>query len=174
MLSSSIALASHLQDYAKVISPEVASRLEKLLGEIESKKGLYIEEVILPNRDGQSLESIESTYIKRLEQTNSTVDKRVLLLIVLDENFAKLYTSENLSKTFNAKSSNDIIANVTMRLSEKHYDEMARVGIAGIYHYFEASQPKQKSNTILNIIFFLLAIGAAIAIAIYAPGRKNN
>lgn len=172
-LSPTIAMAAHFQDYAQIVSPEIASRLEKLLAEIEEKKDLYIEEIILPSREGKPLDAVEITYTQRLEQNTSPVDKRVLLLIILDDHFVKLYTSGNLSSIFTENVSNDIIGNVTMRMTEKRYDEMARIGVAGIYHYYEASQPKDQTTVKKNLIFFLVAIGAALALAYFIPKKKT-
>jgi uncharacterized membrane protein YgcG len=168
-----MAMATHLQDYAQVVSPEIAGRIEKLLAEIAEKKGLYIEEIILPSREGKSLNSVETMYTQRLEQDDTAIKKRVLLLIILDDHFAKLYSTENLSSVFSERISNDIVENVKHRLSEKRFDEMARIGVAGIYHYFEASQPKEKTNIKKNLIFFLVAIAAAIGLAYFIP-KKNT
>lgn len=168
-----IAITPHLQDYAQVVSPEIANRIEKLLAEIAEKKGLYIEEVILPSREGKSLNSVETMYIQRLEHDETSINKRVLLLIILDDHFVKLYATENLSSIFNEKTSSDVIENVKQRMSEKRFDEMARVGVAGIYHYYEASQPKKPTNIKRNLIFFLVAIAAAIGLAYFMP-KKNT
>lgn len=168
-----MAMATHLQDYAQVVSPEIAGRIEKLLAEIAEKKGLYIEEVILSSREGKSLNSVEKMYTQRLEQDETAIKKRVLLLIILDDHFAKLYATENLASVFTERISNDVVENVKQQMSEKRFDEMARIGVAGIYHYFEASQPKEKSNIKKNLIFFLVAIAAAIGLAYFIP-KKNT
>lgn len=168
------AFGAHFQDYAQAVSPEVSDRLEKLLIDIESKKKLYIEEVILPDTGGKSIESIENTFTQRLQQNTTSVEKRVLLLIILKDRFAKLYTTANLAKIYNDKVVADILANVNERMKERRYDEMARIGVAGIYHYYQEASPSQsKKKMLTNLIFFGVAIVAALGVATLLSWRKS-
>lgn len=171
--TTGICQTAHIEDYAQVLSPEITTRLEKLLDEIEAKKGLYIEEIILFEKGGKSLESIEKTFVERLEQNPTQTDKRVLLLIVMEDKFVKLYASGNLQNIYNQKNSNDIIANVKLRMAERRYDEMARIGVAGIYHYYQESLPKEKKNYLYNILFFTIAIIAVLVIGKFLPKKPT-
>ena len=168
----SLGLCAHLHDPANVLSPQISNRLEKLLTDIESHKGLSINEVILPNAEGKSLDELSRTYIQHFEQSTPAVKNYVLLLIILEGSSAKLYPSKNVAHAFNEKVTNDILENVIINLNEKRYDEMARVGVAGIYHYYEKSQPRLQSHFSKHAIFYLIAIIALFGVSIVIIRRK--
>ena len=171
-LLPSLGFCAHLQDPANVVSPQIANRLEKLLTDIDTHKGLSINEVILPTTEGKSLDELSQTYIQHIEQSTPSVNNYVLLLIILEDRSAKLYPSKNIEHAFNDKVSNDILENVIINLNEKRYDEMARIGVAGIYHYYEKSQPRLQSHFSKNAIFYLITIIALIGMSIVIIRRK--
>jgi uncharacterized membrane protein YgcG len=162
--SITYAATLHLQDNAKVVSADMAGKLEKELGIIESTDGLHLEVVILPNFYDRQPEAVVNAFTQQLAKNAPDVPKRALLLIVTSNGVVELRTTDNINSAFDAKNVKDISDNIKIKLNEKNYDEMARIGIAGVYHYYEKQFPnkqkaaKSNSKQIFNIALFIIIL----------------
>ncbi|MBS0286807.1 MAG: TPM domain-containing protein [Proteobacteria bacterium] len=136
----------HLQDNAHVVSKDMADKLENELGAIESRDGLHIEVVVLPNFYERQPDAVLNAYIQQLAKNAPNVDKRVLMLIVLSSKVAVIRPTSNIAQAYNEANAKEIIDNVTKNLNEQKYDEMARIGVAGLYHYYQKEFPPQKAQ----------------------------
>ncbi len=177
-VSATVYAAPLLQDNAQVVSETMAKNLEKELVDIEARDGLHFEVVILPNFYQRQPEAVLNTYIDQLAKNAPSIDKRVLLFIVLENNLAVIRPSSNIVEAFNTQSANEIIENVKKNMAEKNYDEMARVGVAGVYHYYQAKFPSQKPamdtwKKYTNIAIILVTLIAVIFI-ISAQRKKKQ
>ncbi len=141
------AATTFLQDNAHVVSAEMASKLEKELEAIESRDGLHFEVVILPNFYNRDPQAVVDAYTQELAKNSANIDKRVLLLMVLDNKLAIIRPSSNIAAAYNEATVKEIIDNIKKNMDEKKYDEMTRIGIAGIYHYYEKQFPSAKQET---------------------------
>ncbi|MFI4938256.1 MAG: TPM domain-containing protein [Candidatus Berkiellales bacterium] len=148
---------THLQDIAGVISSDMSMKLETLAAGIEKKNKLYIEEVILADFAGKSPDLVINSYIDKLKLTSPTIPNKALLIIVVGEDYAHLFVSPSLNSIYTDKVKQDIVENVKLQIRQNNYDEMARVGIAGVYHFYE-TKPKGAKHPIMNIILIVVAL----------------
>ncbi len=160
----------YFQDNAKVVSADMAAKLESELREIESKDGYHLEVVIIPNFYQRQPDAVITAFTAQLAKNAPSVDKRALLLIVLENNLAIIRPTPNIAAAYTADHSKDIIDNIKIQLSKKNYDEMARIGVAGMYHYYQTkfaieNKPASPTKTLLNIgLFIIVLIGVVFMI----------
>ncbi|MBI2791843.1 MAG: TPM domain-containing protein [Gammaproteobacteria bacterium] len=181
LFSSSSYGASFLQDNAKVVSPEMAEKLEKELGAIESRDGFHLEVVILPNFYGRQPEAVVNAFNEQLAKNAPNVDKRALLLIVTENGVVELRTTNNINSAFDAKSFKDISDNIKIKLHEKNYDEMARIGIAGVYYYYQKVFPNKPTKAagsnnkqLFNIALFVILLIVVVFLVRAIPKKPLN
>lgn len=178
-VSATVYAGDYLQDNAKVVSEEMATNLDKELVNIESRDGLHFEVVILPNFYDRQPEAVLNAYIEQLAKNSPNTDKKVLLLIVLENQIAVIRPSSAIASAYNEQVANEIIDNVKKSMKEKNYDEMARVGIAGVYHYYQkqfpsasAQKPATDSWKKMANIGIILAVLVGVILLINSQRKK--
>lgn len=174
--ASLFAATPHIQDYAKVLTPEMTQKLEALLVEMESKKGVHVEQIIMADFANRPPAAVANALFKQLAVNAPTVDKRVLLLIVLSNNSISILTTNSLKDVLDINAIGDIQKNTMSKLSLKQYDEAARTSIAGVYYFYDKKYPastgdKKSKNPMLNIFLFAIAIIVVIGIAKLSPKK---
>lgn len=179
--SSSYGASLHLQDNAKVVSPEMTDKLEKELSAMEARDGFHLEVVILPNFYGRQPEAVINAFNEQLAKNAPDVAKRALLLIVTENGVVELRTTSNIQAAFNAKSFKDISDNVKIKLNEKNYDEMARVGMAGVYYYYQKAFPNKpakgadsNNKQLFNIALFVILLIVVVFLVRAIPKKPLN
>lgn len=155
--------SAHFQDNAKVVSADMAAKLESELREIESKDGYHLEVVIIPNYNQRQPDAVITALTAQLAKNAPSADKRALLLIVLENNLAIIRPTPNIAAAYNTENSKDIIDNIKIQMNKKNYDEMARIGLAGMYHYYQTkfaieTKPASNTKTLLNVGLFIIAL----------------
>lgn len=174
-VSATVYAGTYLQDNAHVVSEDMAGKLENILTDIQTKDGLHFEVVILPNFYDRQPEAVLNAYIEQLAKNAPNVDKRALLFIVLDNNIAVIRPTSNIASAFDEKSTNEILDNVKKSMSEKNYDEMARIGIAGVYHYYQKQFPTQKpQETSFKKLTNLGIIVAVLILVIFLVSSRKK
>ena len=157
----------YLQDNAHVVSSDMASKLETELGAMESRDGLHFEVVILPNFYNRDPQAVVDVYTQQLAKNSPSTDKRILLLIALDNKLAIIRPSSRVALAFDEAIAKEIADNVKKNIDAKNYDEMARIGIAGVYHYYEKQFPspkKEATNPLKKFLNFGIIIAVLIAV----------
>lgn len=160
----------HIQDYANILSPKIKKELDVFLNEVESKKKLLIEEIILPL---DQVQPSQQELLRLLDKTSSEANQKVLLVINSETSTVHIITTPNLNSIYNDAVKKDITENVLFNLKAKKYDEMARVGVAGIYHYYEKPSASSK-KTIMNVIFLLLGLVAVVILLRLRPSKTKG
>ncbi|HRE33005.1 MAG TPA: TPM domain-containing protein, partial [Candidatus Berkiella sp.] len=135
--------ANYVHDEANVVSTAMKEKLEKLLAELDEKRNLRIEEVILPSLNNQDPSKIVGELAQKLDAHETKAEYRALILYVTDSGYIQIYPNQKLATILEEKSLANIVQTATKQLQEKNYDEMARVGVAGIFHYFQKNPETQ-------------------------------
>lgn len=155
----------YIQDIAKVLSPQMSSRLEQAQKEIENKHKLHIELVILPNLYGKPKEAVVKAFFQQLESNASEIDKRALLMIIVNGNDAELVVTPNLATIYTPVVSKKITDRIISKLQAKNYDEAAKTGLTKFFDYYtnqttdSSANKRMKSHlTIILNIFVVIAI----------------
>ncbi len=162
--------SAHFQDNAKVVSADMASKLEIELGEIESKDGYHLEVVIIPNFYQRQPDAVITAFTQQLAKNAPSANKRALLLIVLENNLALIRPTTNIAAAYNTENSKDIIDNIKLQINQKNYDEMARIGVAGMFHYYQTkfgteTKSASSTKTLINVaLFIIILIGVVFMI----------
>ncbi len=178
-VSDTLFAAPLLQDHANVVSKDMAEKLEKELANIEAKDGLHFEVVILPNFYQRQPEAVLNAYIEQLAKNAPSTDKSVLLFIVLDNKIAVIRPSASIAAAYDAQVATEVTDNVKKNIDEKNYDEMARIGIAGIYHYFQkqfpsAQEPSSAWKRFMNLGIILVVLVMVIFLITAMQKKKKN
>jgi|GEM_PF-5023948 len=162
---------NYINDQANVVSPAMKGKLDKLLSELETKKNLLIEEHIVPTLGNDDPLKIINELSDKLDARNSKAENRALILYVLDNGFVHIYPNKPLATIISKENIASIVQNATKKLQDKNYDEMARIGIAGIYHYYQNSATDKTSDksstgkkTLLNMLLVLVLLVVVIGI----------
>lgn len=170
---------NYIHDNANVLSSAMKDKLEKLLTELDEKKNLRIEEVILPSFENKDPEAVVRELAQNLDSHTSNAEYRALILFVLDNGTVQIYPNEKLATLINDKAKTNIIQNAKLKLSAKNYDEMARIGIAGIFHYYQkgAAQAGDKSTNdqtkkYVNILIMIIGLVAVVGLILFS--RKKS
>ncbi len=166
------ALTLYIDDNANVISKDTDMKLSQLLADTEKEENFHVQAIVLPTFYGKAQDKVISAYYQNMI-VNSKVDRAALLIIVLDKEFVQIVTTPNIVRVFNVTVVKDIVANVKKQMLEKNYDEMLRVGVAGILHYYKEKAAKSTHNSSLNI---LRNMGGLLVIAVlifYAMHRRQ-
>lgn len=165
---------SYIKDEAGVLGDTIKQRLNKLLSSLEEQKNIRIEEVILPTMGTKDPLQVVGDLARQLDANPTNAENRVLIIYVLDNGFIQIYPNTKLSAILTKENIDGIIKNASKPMQDKNYDEMARMGVAGVYHYYQKQQPQgsadktataQKSKQpLLNILFVLVLLGVVVAI----------
>lgn len=176
LISSALfANVPHIQDDPKILSSEMTTKLEDLLTDIETKKQLRIEVVILNSFNDLSEEAVANAFYEQMDKNSPDINQKVLLLLATDRNYANIFPSVNLSSIYTPEITKDIVANVSKKLTEKNYDDAARVGIAGIYHYFDKNTEKPSAlRNFGTILFNLIFVGVVIYILFLVIRKRKT
>lgn len=169
--------ANYVHDEANVVSAAMKDKLEKLLAELDEKKNLRIEEVILPSLNNQDPSKVVGELAQKLDAHETKAEYRALILYVTDSGYIQIYPNQKLSAILGEQSIANIVQTATKQLQEKNYDEMARVGIAGIFHYFQKNPQTQdknaaqgRSKTMINLLLVIVAL--VVVVGLIKFGRK--
>lgn len=168
----------YLQDNAKVVSQEMTGKLEKVMGEIEAKNGLHLEMVILPNFYNREPNAVINAFAQQLNKNATESSKKALILIVINPTEVAIKSTANIAEAFEGNASKDIIENVKTQINAKNYDEMARVGIAGMFHYYQKKFPtiQEKPKSLLKNYFNagLMIILAIVIVFVFRMMQKKK
>ncbi|MGE3319793.1 MAG: YgcG family protein [Candidatus Berkiella sp.] len=173
MVYSTAALAeySYIKDEANVLSDTIKQRLNKLLSSLEEQKNIRIEEVILPTIGSKDPLQVVGDLARQLDANPTNAENRVLIVYVLDSGFIQIYPNAKLATILNQENIDNVIKNASTPMKEKNYDEMARIGVAGVYHHYQKHQPvdkaaseKKTKKTMFNILIALGLLGVVVAL----------
>ncbi len=154
-----------------VVSASMKVKLDKLLTELDQKKNLLIEEHILPTLGNDDPLKVVGELAQKLDSRGSTAENRALVLYVLDNNFVQIYPNQKLASIIDSAALASVAENAKQQLQQRNYDEMARVSIAGIYHFYQKSgtlQPTESSESnkkaIYNMLFALIVLVVVVGL----------
>ncbi len=169
------AQTNYIYDNANVLSSAMKDKLEKLLTELDEKKNLRIEEVILPSFENKDPEAVVRELAQSLDSHGSKAEYRALVLFVLDNNDIQIYPNDKLAAIIHDKAKENIIKNAKLKLVAKNYDEMARIGVAGIFHYYQKGAAQAGENAsdkqtkkYVNLLMILIGLGAVVGIVMFS------
>ncbi|MCS5712350.1 TPM domain-containing protein [Candidatus Berkiella aquae] len=170
--------ANYVHDEANVVSAPMKEKLEKLLTELDEKRNLRIEEVILPSLNNQDPSKVVGELAQKIDAHETKAEYRALILYVTDSGYIQIYPNQKLSAILDEKSLANIVQTATKQLQEKNYDEMARVGVAGVFHYFQKNPETQvkndaegRSKTMINLLLIIVAL--VVVVGLIKFGRKQ-
>lgn len=170
---ASVALADeqYIFDQPNVVSAPMKDKLEKLLTELDTKKNLLIEEHIIKTIDKNDPHKIIGELAHKLDARGSKAENRALVLYVLDDNFVEIYPNEKLAAIIKTENIASITQNAKNKLQEKNYDEMTRIAIAGIYHYYQKNPTEQSikkddsgKSTLFNMLIAVILLVVVVGI----------
>lgn len=157
--------SNYIHDEANVISASMKEKLNQLLGDLEKGKNIRIEEVILPTVGTQDPSTVASEIVQKFDSKASPAENQAVIIFIIDNGFIQIYPNQKLAAALDEKTIASIIKNASKSMQDKKYDEMARVGVAGVYHYFQksnagngASKESSSKKPLLNIAFALLVL----------------
>lgn len=169
------AQTNYVYDNANVLSASMKDKLEKLLTELDEKKNLRIEEVILPSFENKDPDTVIRELAQSLDSHGSKAEYRALVLFVLDNGTVAIYPNDKLATIINDKAKENIIKNAKLKLAAKNYDEMARIGVAGIFHYYQKGGAQTGDNTAegstkkyVNLLIMLIGLGAVVGLIMFS------
>jgi len=183
MVYSSTALAeyNYIKDEANVLSDTIKQRLNKLLISLEEQKNIRIEEVILPTIGSKDPLQVVGELARELDANPTKAENRVLIVYVLDSGFIQIYPNAKLSTILTKENIDNVIQNASTKLQDKNYDEMARIGVAGVYHHYQRKQAassdgaqnnKQSKKTLFNIFIALALLGVVVVLIKMSSKKK--
>jgi uncharacterized membrane protein YgcG len=159
------AAPAYIQDNAKVVSEDMASKLEKELASIEEKDRFHLEVVVIPNFYGRQPAAVVDAFNQQLAKNAPDISKRALLLIEIENGIVVIRPSPDIESAYDANSVKDITANVKLKLNDKNYDEAVRIGVAGMYHFYQKKFPStaqvapvNTTKVLFNIILFVIVL----------------
>lgn len=159
-----------IYDPNSVVSASMKGKLDKLLAELDSKKNLLIEEHILPTLGKDDPLKVVGELAHKLDARGSKAEYRALIVYILDSNFVQIYPNKKLGAIIDTNTLAGVADNAKKQLQEKNYDEMARISIAGIYHFYQQSGVTQeaKENTsnksLYNMLIALVVLAVVVGI----------
>ncbi len=169
------AQTNYVYDNANVLSASMKDKLEKLLVELDEKKNLRIEEVILPSFEDKDPDTVVSELVQNFDSHTSNAEYRALILFVIDNATVQIYPNDKLAALINDKAKENIIQNAKLKLTAKNYDEMARIGIAGIFHYYQKGATQTGNNSsegstkkYVNLLIMLIGLGAVVGLIMFS------
>jgi hypothetical protein len=163
--------SEYIFDPNKVVSSSMKGKLDKLLSELDAKKSLLIEEHILPTLGKEDPLKVVGEFAQKLDSRGSKAEYRALVLYVLDNNFVQIYPNKKLASIIEQTAFVSVADNAKKELQQKKYDEMARISVAGIYHFFQKSGVQQATDSgesnkkaIYNMLFALIVLAVVVGL----------
>jgi len=157
--------SNYVHDEANVLSASMKEKLNQLLGDLEKGKNIRIEEVILPTVGTQDPSTVAGEIVQKLDSKASPAENQAVIIFIIDNGFIQIYPNQKLATALDEKTIASITKNASKSMQDKKYDEMARVGVAGVYHYFQksngnngAGKETSSKKPLLNIAFALLVL----------------
>lgn len=157
--------SNYVHDEANVLSASMKEKLNQLLSDLEKGKNIRIEEVILPTVGTQDPSTVAGEIVQKLDSKASPAENQAVIIFIIDNGFIQIYPNQKLAAALDEKTIASIIKNASKSMQDKKYDEMARVGVAGVYHYFQksnagngAGKESSSKKPLLNIAFALLVL----------------
>lgn len=155
----------YVHDEANVLSASMKEKLNQLLGDLEKSKNIRIEEVILPTVGTQDPTTVAGEIVQKLDSKASPAENQAVIVFIVDNGFIQIYPNQKLAPALDEKNIAGITKNAAKSMQDKKYDEMARVSVAGVYHYFQkhnaangAVKDSSSKKPLLNIAFALLVL----------------
>ena len=171
ILSPRLAFADeqYIFDQGNVVTAPMKSKLEKLLTELDIKKNLLIEEHIIKTIDKNDPHKIIGELAHKLDARGSKAENRALVLYVLEDNFVEIYPNEKLAAIIKKENFASITQNAKNELQQKNYDEMTRIAIAGIYHYYQSPteqtvEKNEGKKTLYNMLFAIILLVVVVGL----------
>jgi uncharacterized protein len=174
---------SYVNDFAHVLTPAGAERIEELCREVQNQADAQLFVVTVKTLDtGMTKEEFTDQLEERWKAGKKGVDREALLLLVLNPRGTRIETGYGLEGVLNDAKVGAILDQADPLIKSGDYDDGLYTGIQGlasviaadkgvtlsapVHHYHYAQQPAPRHGTSMGQI--LLGIGFIILIIILA------
>jgi uncharacterized protein len=170
-------LTGRVNDYARLLSPEAAARLEQKLAGFEREQSTQIVVLTIPSLQGDEIDSFSIRVAEQWKIGQKGKDNGVLLILARDEHKVRIEVGMGLQGVLPDITAAQIIRNVmSPHLKANDFDQGINAGVDAILAAtkgeFKASPQdtarKPRSRSSSPATFFLLAAVAAVILGSYS------
>ncbi|HWI39909.1 MAG TPA: TPM domain-containing protein, partial [Verrucomicrobiae bacterium] len=126
-------LQGHVNDYARMLSPDASARVESALQEFESKESTQIVVLTLPSLEGETMEEFSIRVAEAWKLGHKGVDNGVILLLAQKERKIRIEVGRGLEGRLTDLTSGRIIrGEIAPRLRSGDADGAISAGVAAL------------------------------------------
>lgn len=170
-------LTGHVNDYARLFSPEVVSRVEQKLAGFEQEQSTQIVVLTIPTLQGDNIDQFAIKVVEQWKIGQKGKDNGVLLILAQAEHKVRIEVGMGLQGVLPDITAGQIIRNVMQPLLKaNNFDQAVSAGtdaiISAAKGEFTASPQgqhrKSHKKSSSSLTFFLLAAVAAVIFGSYS------
>jgi uncharacterized protein len=167
-----------VNDYARLLSPEAARRLEARLAAGERATGAQVAVAIFPSLEGENLEDVGIRLAERWRVGDRALDRGVIVLVFVRERRVRLEVGYGLEPVLPDAAAGQIIREVIgPRFGEQRYAEGLEAAADAIYGRIETRgvppAPRARSASPWVVALFVLFGVVALILAREASGGRR-
>jgi len=167
------ALKGRVNDYASILSPETAQKLDAVLSEIEKSDSTQIAVLTIPSLEGEVLEEFSIKVAEAWKIGQKNLDNGVILLVSKNDRKLRIETGRGLEgKLTDLVSGRIIRSEIIPKFKEGDFNGGIEAGINAIVSVVKGEYKASETNTgrkesgknpIFTLLIFLFVITAALS-----------